>query len=83
MNENHHAVPLAQTTCGTVRGRHRRGVELFASIPYAVPPIGERRFAAPVPHEPWKGVRDALRFGKAAPQLPGEGLTNRVPVDWD
>ncbi|MDG2906775.1 MAG: carboxylesterase/lipase family protein [Acidimicrobiales bacterium] len=83
MNENHHAVPLAQTTCGMVRGRHRRGVELFAGIPYAVPPIGERRFAAPVPREPWKGVRDALRFGKAAPQLPGEGLTNRVPVDWD
>ena len=83
MNENHHAAPLTQTTCGTVRGRHRRGVELFAGIPYAVPPIGERRFAAPVPHEPWKGVRDALRFGKAAPQLPGEGLTNQVHVDWD
>ena len=77
------SAPLANTTCGTVRGRHRRGVDLFAGIPYADPPVGPRRFAAPVPHEPWEGVRDALRFGKAAPQLPGEGLTNQVPVPWD
>ena len=77
------AAPLAQATCGTVRGRHRRGIELFAGIPYAEPPVGERRFAAPIPHEPWDGVRDALRFGKAAPQLPGEGLTNQVPVPWN
>lgn len=75
--------PLAQTACGTVRGRHRRGVQLFAGIPYAEPPVGDRRFAAPTPHDSWDGTRDALRFGKAAPQLPGEGLTNRVLLAWD
>ena len=87
MNDEHGAAPeptpLANTTCGTVRGRRRRGIELFAGIPYALPPVGNRRFAAPEAHGPWAGVRDALRFGKAAPQLPGEGLTNRVPVAWD
>ncbi len=75
--------PLAQTACGTVRGRHRRGVQLFAGIPYAEPPVGDRRFAPPTPHDSWDGTRDALRFGKAAPQLPGEGLTNRVLLAWD
>ncbi len=77
------AGPLAHTTAGPVRGRHRQGVELFAGIPYAAPPVGSRRFAPPAPPEPWDGARDARRFGKSAPQLPGEGLTNRVPVDWD
>lgn len=77
------AGPLAHTTAGPVRGRHRQGVELFAGIPYAAPPVGSRRFAPPAPPEPWDGARDARRFGKSAPQLPGEGLTNRVPVNWD
>ena len=28
-------------------------VDVFLGIPYAEPPIGERRFAAPLPKEPW------------------------------
>ena len=77
------AEPLAGTTSGTVRGRMRRGVCLFGGIPYAAPPVGDRRFAPPAPHPAWDGVRDCRRFGRAAPQLPGEGLTNQAPVSWD
>jgi len=76
------ADPVVQVAQGELRGRHRQGVQLFAGIPYAAPPVGPRRFRAPEPPEPWEGVRDARRFGPAAPQLPGEGLTNRVPVAW-
>lgn len=72
----------AQTTNGEVRGRERKGVALFAGIPYAAPPTGVRRWAPPEPSEPWDGVRDATRFGPAAPQLPGEGLTNAVELAW-
>ncbi|HBL08246.1 MAG TPA: carboxylesterase, partial [Acidimicrobiaceae bacterium] len=61
----------------------RRGVCLFGGIPYAAPPVGDRRFAPPAPHPAWDGVRDCRRFGRAAPQLPGEGLTNQAPVSWD
>ena len=31
----------------------QRDVDVFLGIPYAEPPVGERRFAAPLPKEPW------------------------------
>ncbi|MBT5904971.1 MAG: carboxylesterase family protein, partial [Acidimicrobiaceae bacterium] len=75
--------PTARVAEGTLKGRRRKGVELFAGIPYAAPPTGDRRFRAPEPPEPWDGVRDARRFGPAAPQLPGTGLTSNFEVRWD
>lgn len=60
------------TTGGEVEGRERSGALLFAGIPFAAPPIGERRFGPPESPEPWSGVRSAQRFGPAAPQPTGE-----------
>ena len=40
----------------------------FRGIPYAQPPVGPLRFAAPVPHEPWDGVFNADEFGSPPPQ---------------
>ena len=57
-----------QTSAGSVRGDVRGGVYTFRGIPYAEPPVGPLRFAAPVPHEPWDGVRDATEFGPPPPQ---------------
>lgn len=52
------------TTAGRVRGRRRDdGSIAFLGIPFAEAPVGELRFAAPEPHRPWDGVRDALEFG--------------------
>jgi para-nitrobenzyl esterase len=73
---------VAGTTAGEVEGRARGGALLFAGIPYAEPPLGARRFRPPVAHPGWRGVRDATRFGPAAPQRPGTGLT-AAPLDWD
>ena len=75
--------PVARCEQGLLRGRHRRGVQIFAGIGYAAPPVGPLRFRAPEPHESWEGERDARRFGPAAPQLPGEGLTSQIPIPWD
>jgi para-nitrobenzyl esterase len=63
-----------QTAAGRVRGRWRpttggRGAPrsgAFLGIPFAEPPVDDLRFAAPVPHAAWDGVRDALEFGATA-----------------
>ncbi|HUI26909.1 MAG TPA: carboxylesterase/lipase family protein [Candidatus Kryptonia bacterium] len=73
----------AKTSHGEVQGREKEGVLLFGGIPYAAPPTGRRRFGAPEPHDGWIGVRDASRFGAAAPQPREEGLTANPQVRWD
>ncbi|MEJ3652295.1 carboxylesterase family protein [Actinomycetes bacterium KLBMP 9759] len=62
--------PEVATRSGTVRGRNEHGVAVFRGIPYARPPVGELRFAAPEPAAKWDGVRDASAFGPRAPQTP-------------
>lgn len=62
------AETIARTEHGSVRGRIDEGAHVFLGIPYAAPPFGEHRFAAPVPPDAWDGVRDALRYGPTAPQ---------------
>jgi para-nitrobenzyl esterase len=62
--------PTVRTTSGGVRGTTRDGVHVFLGIPYAAPPFGPRRFAAPQPPEPWDGVREATEYGPTAPKPP-------------
>jgi para-nitrobenzyl esterase len=59
---------IVATRAGKVRGTMQEGVHAFRGIPYAQPPVGALRFAAPVPHEPWDGVLDADEFGPPPPQ---------------
>jgi len=70
---------IARTSSGNLEGREKDGVLLFAGVPYAAPPTGERRWRPPEPLPPWSGVREAKTFGAAAPQLPGQGLTDAPP----
>jgi carboxylesterase type B len=57
-----------ETRRGTVRGIVARGLAMYRGIPFAAPPVGPRRFMPPAPPARWAGVRDASRFGQAAPQ---------------
>jgi para-nitrobenzyl esterase len=61
-------VTVVTTRAGKVRGTNADVVLAFRGIPYAQPPVGLLRFAAPVPHEPWDGVLDAREFGPPPPQ---------------
>ncbi|WP_083869291.1 carboxylesterase family protein [Nocardia niigatensis] len=58
----------AIAAAGVVRGSWDGAVAVFRGIPYAEPPVGPRRFGAPVPVRGWDGVRDALEFGPCVPQ---------------
>ena len=63
--------PRVETASGFVAGASENGVLVFRGIPYAKPPQGALRLAAPQPPEPWTGVREARAFGASAPQNPG------------
>ena len=41
---------------------------MFRGIPFAQPPVGEARFAAPRPVRGWHGAREAFSFGPPPPQ---------------
>ncbi|MGW2180063.1 carboxylesterase/lipase family protein [Streptomyces sp. NPDC001732] len=73
--------PQAETVHGTVRGTLERGVRVFRGIPYAAAPVGVRRFRAPEPPEPWKGVREAVAFGPTAPKRPYSPPLDRLLPD--
>src|SRR5690348_14976600 len=61
--------PVVRTTTGQVRGSTSAdGVTAFLGVPYAAPPFGPRRFAAPERAERWDGVREATAPGPTAPQ---------------
>ena len=64
--------PLLTLPAGIVRGMRRDGVRHFLSIPYAAPPVGDRRFAPPAEPEPWSGERDGTQAGPNAPQRTGQ-----------
>ncbi len=44
-------------------------VACFKGIPYALPPVGVRRWKPAEPAQDWSGDRRALQFGPACPQL--------------
>jgi para-nitrobenzyl esterase len=66
--------PVVRTApAGDVEGRAQDGVEAFAGIPYAAPPVGELRWRAPAPAPRWTGIRPAAEFGNDCPQVRFDG----------
>jgi para-nitrobenzyl esterase len=72
-------------TGGRIEGVVRRGLRMWRGIPYAAPPIGERRLRAPQPVVPWDGIRSARDFGPVAPQDPRSltGMNGRAAMSED
>lgn len=59
----------AKTIYGEIEGIEKKDHFAFLGVPFAKPPVGELRFKAPQPPEPWNGIREAKEFGAAAPQM--------------
>ena len=62
-------IETVQTRFGQYRGKREEGCSVFRGIPYAKPPVGERRFRAPEEPDCFAGVRDAFQFGNRAMQF--------------
>ena len=64
----HH--PVVDTAYGPVRGIDDGKALSWKGVRYAAPPIGDLRFRAPQPPEPWTEVADADTYGFVCPQPP-------------
>ncbi|KTE83834.1 MULTISPECIES: carboxylesterase/lipase family protein [unclassified Sphingopyxis] len=58
---------------GSLEGRIHDGVDGFAGIPYAAPPVGDLRWRPPAPAPAWTGTRAAADFGNDCPQVRFDG----------
>ena len=52
-----------KTQYGVLEGFEENGVKKFLGVPFAQAPVGELRWKAPQPVQPWEGVREAKQFG--------------------
>lgn len=68
--------PVVHIEQGRLRGVRQDGVLSFRGIPYAAPPVGDRRWRAPAPARSWSGIRRADRLGAACIQPPGMSAAN-------
>ena len=55
---------------GQIEGSTENGVSSWKGIPFAQPPVGDLRWRAPQPVEPWQGVRPATEFANDCMQIP-------------
>ncbi|WP_239153998.1 carboxylesterase/lipase family protein [Amycolatopsis sp. FDAARGOS 1241] len=66
---------VVETASGAVHGIAEPDHRLFEGIPYAAPPVGERRWQPPAPPASWTGERDATKPGPRCPQGTGAGTS--------
>jgi para-nitrobenzyl esterase len=66
--------PEVRAPAGTLRGSREAGVAVFRGIPFAEPPVGALRFAAPQPVRGWDVVREAVSYGPPPPQAGAFGM---------
>ena len=60
--------PEVRAAAGVLRGSREAGLAVFRGVPYAEPPVGALRFAAPRPVRGWAGARAAVSYGPPPPR---------------
>jgi len=66
--------PTAATTSGPVQGQIVNDIAVFRGLPFAAPPVGDRRWREPQPVQPWSDVRQTTALGPSCPQKRGLSL---------
>ena len=66
------AITETKTKYGQVHGVQKDGYTVFRGVPYAKPPVGEKRFCPPEKPACWEGVYKADHFGCVCPQTEHE-----------
>lgn len=61
---------IAKTQQGLIEGTDLGGQMVFKGIPYAVPPVGPRRWQPPQRMGAWSGTRPAKTYGPSSMQFP-------------
>ncbi len=57
-----------KTEGGLVQGKAEGDLTIFKGIPFAAPPVGDLRWKAPQPVQPWSGVKQTTAFAPACMQ---------------
>jgi carboxylesterase type B len=60
---------VVRTGRGWIQGKPAEGIDQWLGIPYAAPPVGALRWAAPQPAPRWSGIRPATSYGGRCAQL--------------
>ena len=60
---------IVRTDRGLIQGSYAEGADQFLGVPYAAPPVGALRWAAPRPAPRWPGIRQATSYGGRCAQL--------------
>ena len=60
--------PVVKTEAGSVSGTTDDEIDIFKGIPFAAPPVGELRWKAPQPVQPWTGVKKCDAFSASPMQ---------------
>ncbi len=68
--------PTRQLSQGTLVGfADEHNTHAWLGIPYAQPPVGNLRWKAPRPAQPWEGSKDATEFGNYCMQVGNPAVT--------
>jgi len=60
---------IVRTDRGLLQGKSAEDIDQWLGVPYAAPPAGALRWAAPQPAPRWHGVRQATSYGGRCAQL--------------
>lgn len=74
--------PIVNAPAGEMEGLQEGDLRVFKGIPYALPPVGPRRWRPPVAMPRWAGIRQATEFGPICfqPSSPSASIYSWTPA---